>query len=257
MRIRRLHPWRVTPKQAVAIQRRLAALVDQTAAPSASQMALVAGADISYDKERNRLFAAVVVLQADALELLEQQAITSKMSFPYVPGLLSFRETPPLLRCFAALKSRPEVLLVDGHGLAHPRRFGIACHLGLVLDLPTIGCAKTLLVGEHREPATRRGSWKPLIHKGEVVGSVLRTRDGVEPVFVSVGHKLNLETARRIVLQCAHGYRLPEPTRRAHLLVNQLRAATGAAPRSPVGDGLPPFFRVDCQTATPHNRARL
>ena len=179
--------------------------------------------DVSFDRHRPDLFAAVVVLDARTAEVLEISATRGRASFPYVPGYLSFREIPPLLECFARLRTRPDVVICDGHGRAHPRRFGLACHLGVVLDLPSVGCAKSRLVGHYREPGPRRGAHRRLLHEGEVIGEVLRTRDGVKPVFVSVGHRVSLETARRMILRLARGTRLPESTRRAHAEVNRLR----------------------------------
>nr|NIR58182.1 endonuclease V [Gammaproteobacteria bacterium] len=149
-----------------------------------------------------------------------------RATFPYVPGYLSFREVPPLLRAFERLGEAPDLLVVDGHGRAHPRRFGIACHLGVLLDLPTVGCAKSRLVGTYREPGPRRGSATRLLDGGEVIGSVLRTRDGVKPVYVSVGHRITLEEARRQLLRQSRGVRLPEPIRAAHAEVNRLRRAS-------------------------------
>jgi deoxyribonuclease V len=149
------------------------------------------------------------------------------LRLPYVPGLLSFREDPAVLAALRRLRATPDVLLYDGHGLAHPRRFGVACHIGLIVDRPAIGCAKSRLVGMHREPGWRRGSAAPLLDGGEVIGSVLRTRDGVRPVFVSVGHRIDLRTARRIVLACALRHRLPEPTRLADQLVGAAKRALG------------------------------
>jgi deoxyribonuclease V len=188
----------------------------------------VAGADVSYDRGSPDLFAAVVVLALPGLELVEAASVRARARFPYVPGYLSFREVPPLLEAFAKLESAPDLVICDGQGRAHPRRFGLACHLGLLLDLPSIGCAKTRLVGEHREPGPRRGAHVRLLDAGECVGEVLRTREGVRPVYVSVGHRVSLPTARRLVLRLTRGYRLPEPSRAAHAEVNRLRRAAGA-----------------------------
>ncbi|HYV37421.1 MAG TPA: endonuclease V [Gemmataceae bacterium] len=145
------------------------------------------------------------------------------MKFPYVPGLLSFREGPVLLEAFAKLRTTPDAVMIDGQGFAHPRRMGIACHIGLFLDVPTLGCAKSLLVGKYKEPGKKRGSLAPLLDKDDIIGSIVRTRDKVKPVFVSIGHKIDQASAVRLVLQCAQGFRIPEPTRQAHLHVNALR----------------------------------
>ena len=183
----------------------------------------VAGADVSYDRGSPILFAAVIVIDTESMEVVETAGVRARASFPYVPGYLSFREIPPLLKAFSRLGHRPDLLICDGHGRAHPRRFGLACHLGVVLDLPSIGCAKSVLVGEYREPGPRRGAHTVLKHRSEVIGEALRTRAGVKPVFVSVGHRVSLATARRAVLRLAPRYRLTEPVRAAHQEVNRLR----------------------------------
>jgi deoxyribonuclease V len=183
----------------------------------------IAGVDVSYDRRSPALFAAVVVLDAATLEPLETVGACERAHFPYVPGYLSFREAPAVLRAFAKLRQVPDLLVCDGHGVAHPRRFGLACHLGVWLDLPTLGCAKSRLVGSHPEPGVRRGCHRRLIDEGDVIGEVVRTRERVRPVYVSVGHRISLTTARRWVLRLAQRFRLPEPTRAAHVAVNQLR----------------------------------
>lgn len=188
----------------------------------------VAGADVSYARGDRRLWAVVVVLDAETLETLEQAGVAMEATFPYLPGYLSFREAPAVLEAFARLERRPDVLMVDGHGLAHPRAFGLACHLGVSLDVPTIGVAKSVLVGAVTGPGPTRGAHAPMIHRGRVVGSALRTRERVKPVYVSVGHRVGLATARRLALRFARRYRLPEPTRQAHLAVNRLRRGDGS-----------------------------
>lgn len=202
---------RLTPKEAVVRQRELADRVIRRT--TFERVEVVGGVDISVRGGRAR--AAVVLLSYPRLELVETRTAVRPLDFPYVPGLLAFREVPSILDAFDRLEGRPDVILVDGHGLAHPRRMGIACQLGVELDLPTIGCGKSRLVGEHRAPGVRRGCRTRLTHKGEVIGTVLRTRDGVKPVFVSIGHRVDLETAERTVLRCAKRYRLPEPIRAA------------------------------------------
>lgn len=216
---------RLTPQAAVALQRQLAGKVVQRLTQPLPAEPLVAGADVSYDRGSDRLFAAVVVLQLPQLALVEQVTVRDRARFPYVPGLLSFREAPPLLECFRRLQRRPDVLLVDGHGVAHPRRFGIACHLGLLLDVPAIGCAKSILVGEHGPLGACRGATAALVHGGETVGCALRTRRHVRPVYVSVGHRIDLASAVALVLRCAPRFRTPEPTRQAHLLSQTWRSA--------------------------------
>ena len=178
---------------------------------------IVAGADVSYKGDVAR---AVFVVMRD-LEPVEQVVVDETVPFPYIPGLLSFREIPPLLSAWKKVKTVPDVIIVDGQGIAHPRRFGIASHLGIVLGVPTIGCAKSRLCGEHDEPGEKRGSWSKLTHKGEVVGAALRTRDGCNVVYVSTGHRVSLESAISVVLACAPRYRLPEPQRLADHLTKQ------------------------------------
>jgi deoxyribonuclease V len=178
---------------------------------------IVAGADVSYKGDVAR--AVFVVMRG--LAVLEQVVVDESVPFPYIPGLLSFREIPPLLSAWKKLKTAPDVIIVDGQGIAHPRRFGIASHLGLVLGVPTVGCAKSRLCGEHDEPAPDRGAWSPLTHKGELVGAALRTRDRCNVVYVSTGHRVGLESAISVVLSCAPRYRLPEPQRLADQLTKQ------------------------------------
>jgi deoxyribonuclease V len=192
------------------------------------ELRTVAGMDVSYDRKSPWIFAAVVVLRLPALELVDQAVVRARATFPYVPGLLSFRESPAGLAAWERLKTRPDCLLCDGHGYAHPRRFGFACHFGLLVDLPTIGCAKSVLVGEYWEPGEKRGSLSDLVHDGEVVGVAARTRSATLPVFVSAGHRVSLRRAVEVVLACAPRYRIPEPIRQAHALVNHLRRMAGS-----------------------------
>jgi deoxyribonuclease V len=189
----------------------------------------VAGVDVSYDRGSPRLYAAVVVLDARSGEVVECAAARARAVFPYLPGYLSFRELPPLLEAIAKLRRRPDLILCDGHGRAHPRRFGFACHLGVLVDAPSIGCAKSRLVGTHHEPGRRRGCHARLVDGGDTIGEVVRTQDGVKPVYVSVGHRVSLETARRWVLRLAPRHRLPEPIRAAHAEVNRMRREAGEA----------------------------
>ena len=184
---------------------------------------IVAGADISCTKGDDRVFAAVVLLDAATLEVIEEATYSGRTSIPYIPGLLSFREGPALLQAFGKLRKRPDVVLFDGQGIAHPRGFGLAAHMGLILNIPAVGCAKTRLTGSFEEPGVRRGQCSPLMRDGKQIGAVVRTKDRVKPVFVSQGHRVSLERAVEIVLQCARRYRIPEPIRRAHILVNKMR----------------------------------
>ncbi|MEX1255174.1 MAG: deoxyribonuclease V [Dehalococcoidia bacterium] len=217
-----LHPWDVSPKEAVAIQRELAGRVVRKG--RLKNVRRVAGVDISVDRARGLGTGAVVVLSYPELELVEVAVEQAPLTFPYVPGLLSFREVPVLRAAFLRIAGPIDLLLVDGQGLAHPRRFGLACHLGLLLDVPAIGCAKSRLLGEHAPVDEAAGSRADLVDKGEPIGSVLRTRAGVKPLFISLGHRIGLTEAETWVLRCCRGYRLPEPTRLAH------NAAAGRLP---------------------------
>jgi deoxyribonuclease V len=211
------HRWSLSPREAVAVQQRLAASV--SVEPLRGRPQLVAGVDAAFSRDGAHCIGGVVLWDLEVGTVVEQYVAFRALAFPYVPGLLSFREAPALLAALRKLRHTPEVLMCDGHGLAHPRRFGIACHLGVLADLPSVGCAKSRLIGSHRDPAARRGSRQPLRDGDERVGVVLRTRSGVKPVFVSVGHRCDLASAERLVLACATGYRLPEPTRLADRLV--------------------------------------
>jgi len=185
----------------------------------------VAGADLAFDPVTEVAFAGVIVYRFPGLEEVERRMARRKLRFPYVPGLLSFRECPILLAAFARLETEPDLILIDGHGRAHPRRFGIACHIGILFDKPTIGCAKSRLVGEHQDPDKKAGSTSPLMLDGERLGVVLRTRDHVRPIYVTTGHRISLDTAVGLVKQCLDGFRIPKPTREADHYVRDLRRA--------------------------------
>jgi deoxyribonuclease V len=221
MRIHPLHRWDLSPTEAVALQREFAdrIITDTPLSPCT----LIAGADVSYNKYSPTIFAGVVVLRLPELTVVEQQGVSVECHFPYIPGLLSFREGPAVLEAFAKLKTVPDAVMLDGQGYAHPRRFGLACLLGLWLDIPTFGCAKSPFRVEYDEPGREVGSWTPMTNRGEVVGRVVRTKTGVKPVFVSVGHKIDIDGATQLTLACHDGYRIPEPTRQAHHYVNALR----------------------------------
>lgn len=206
----------MTPDQAKRKQVELAQMVDRQ--PKLGSITTVAGVDISGIDAEGQARAAVVVLSYPDLELLEGRVVEQQVAFPYVPGLLSFREAPLMAAACEHLETDPDLVLVDGQGLAHPRRFGLGCHLGLIWEKPTIGCAKSKLCGEHEPVPSERGSYSEIMHKGEVIGAAVRTRTGVKPVYVSIGHMIDLATAISCVLQCCRGLRLPEPTRLAHLL---------------------------------------
>ena len=216
------HSWDVSPRAAAAIQRELAERVERETPPKFNPEVVV-GLDAAFPKGGRECVAAAVAWSVPERRVLEERVVRRPLTFPYVPGLLSFREAPPVLAALAELETPPDALLCDGHGLAHPRRFGLACHLGVLTGTPAIGCAKSVLVGEHPEVAPSRGSRGPLEHRGERIGTVLRTRDRVRPVFVSIGHRVDLEAAAGLVLACAIGFRLPEPIRRADRLVSEAR----------------------------------
>ena len=226
MDIHPMHVWDVTPAEAVALQRALAART-VTDTPLKS-WGVVAGCDVSHDRFSTTLYAGVVVLRADDFSVLERRAAVAQVDFPYTPGLLSFREAPVLLAALAKLEHTPDVVMCDGQGIAHPRRLGLASHVGLFLDRPCVGCAKSKLTGKYEEPGPEPGSRSPLLHRGQVIGSVVRTKARTLPVFVSPGHRIDLESAVRLVLGCCRGYRLPEPTRLAHLYVNEVRRGAAA-----------------------------
>ncbi len=215
------HRWSVSPTRAVAIQRSLATRV--RASGGRRNFRTVAGVDSAFSQDGERCIAGVVLWDRHSGDVLEERVATRLLRFPYVPGLLSFREAPAILAALRKLRSEPDTIMCDGHGFAHPRRFGIACHIGVLCDRPTLGCAKSRLVGEPVTPGVRRGASVRLRHDGDVIGRVLRTQDGVRPVYVSVGHRIDLATATRVVLECATKYRLPEPTRLADHLVGQAR----------------------------------
>ena len=221
MKIQKLHGWDLTPKEAVDLQREL--LPRLTICPLKSQVETVAGTDISYSKGDDRLFAAVVVLDIATLKVIEVASHVERALFPYVPGLLAFREIPPLLSAFEKLQVFPDVIICDGQGIAHPRGMGLAAHLGLWLEIPTIGCAKTRLVGDYSDLSIEKGAQTPLMYKERVVGSVLRSKKGVRPLFISPGHLIDVKSSVDVVYRCVGSYRLPESTRQAHLMVNHLR----------------------------------
>jgi deoxyribonuclease V len=221
MTIRPLHSWSVTPKEAVALQRKLAEQIELT--PPKYSIETIAGCDISFSKRSPILHAAVVVLRISSLEVIESVTATLRVTFPYVPGLLSFREAPALLKAFAKLKHRPDAVMLDGQGIAHPRRFGIACHLGLWLKLPTLGCAKSKLAGECEMPGCEPGERAVLSLRGETVGTVMRTRNRAKPIFISPGHLIDLKTAIKVAIATLDGHRMPLPTRLAHEEANRVR----------------------------------
>ena len=216
-----IHRWSMTPKAAIRLQRRLAERVK--IARVRRPVRRVAGGEGAFGPGGERCLAGVVIYDVDERSIVEEQLAWRPLRFPYVPGLLSFREAPAALAAIRKLRTVPDVFLFDAHGYAHPRRLGLASHAGLLIDRPSVGCAKSRLCGAHGEPALQAGSSVALLDGPERFGTVLRTRTGVKPVFVSVGHRVTLADAEQVVLQCAGRFRLPEPARQAHLLVTRHR----------------------------------
>ncbi|MCL4396066.1 MAG: deoxyribonuclease V [Chloroflexi bacterium] len=215
MNIPRTHPWSLTPRRAIELQRELAAQIVER--DENIDLRLVAGVDVGFEGADNKIArAAVVVLEFSTLVPVEAAVARAPVKMPYIPGLLAFREVPVVLRALRRLRHTPDVIVVDGHGRAHPRGMGIASHLGIVIDRPTIGCAKSVLCGEALTPANKVGAWTPLIYEERTIGAVLRTRTATRPVYVSVGHRTTLAQAIEVVMGCCRGYRLPETTRWAH-----------------------------------------
>jgi deoxyribonuclease V len=228
MKIHPLHSWDLTPPEAIALQRELAGRV--VTAPPLTECRLVAGADVSYNRFSSTFYAGVVVVRLDDFAVVERRAAVMEVTFPYIPGLLSFREAPVLLKALAHVESEPDLVLCDGQGIAHPRRLGLASHVGLWLDRPCGGCAKSKLTGRYTEPAGAPGSCSPLTDRGAVIGSAVRTKARTQPVFVSPGHRIDLDSSVRWVLAVCRRHRLPEPTRLAHLYVNEVRTAAPTHP---------------------------
>ena len=213
------HSWKITTQQAKQLQTELRAQVTQE--DDLDSIVKVAGVDVGFESGNTVARAAIAVLHYPELTTLETKVARRKVYFPYVPGYLSFREIPSILAALAKVKHLPDLILCDGQGYAHPRRFGLACHLGVITHIPTIGVAKSRLVGTHDEVPNRKGAWKPLLDNGETIGAALRTRQGTKPLYVSVGHRVGLTTAVKIVLACCPKYRLPETTRVAHALASR------------------------------------
>jgi deoxyribonuclease V len=210
-----LHSWNIPPKEAVALQKRLASQVVLTPLPG--RISLIAGADVGYSRRHNTAVAVLATYTFPGLEFRELVQLHDEISYPYVPGLLSFREVPLMVQTFQLLREQPDVVLCDGQGIAHPRGLGLASHLGLWLNLPTVGCAKTRLVGSHGKVGPKKGQYRSLMHRNNRVGVVLRTRAKVKPLYVSPGHLAEVDSSRKLVVRCCLKYRLPEPIRKAHL----------------------------------------
>jgi len=233
MKALRLHRWNVTPREAARIQLRLRERLELK--DRFAEIRTVAGADVALDLRRKRAIAGAIVYRFPEMVEIERACAERPLTFPYVPGLLSFREIPVLLKAFARLRNAPDLIFYDGHGYAHPRRFGIACHLGVLLDRPTIGCAKSILVGTAKKPSRQAGSWAPLVDgkTQEVIGAALRTREGVKPVYISQGHRISLERAIEFALAASDGFRIPRPTREADHYVEAVKRGEKARLQSP------------------------
>lgn len=223
MEINQLHSWQVSTREAARIQVDLREKVLLRSESNFESIQTIAAADVSSHKSENVLYAAVVIMQFSPLKFIDSYWEIAPAQFPYVPGYLSFREAPVIVEIFKKISHPPDVLLCDGQGIAHPRGLGLASHLGLFLDLPTIGCAKSVLVGNYEEPGPSKGDQSPLIYQGRQVGVALRTRSHVKPIFISCGHKIGLSEAIRIILHVSPRYRIPEPLRIAHQMVNEIR----------------------------------
>lgn len=226
MDYKELHRWDVSATEAIQIQNSLRSEV--RIEKLTKEVKYIAGADISFEKFSNIVYAGFVVIKVKTLKVVASSSVITEAKFPYIPGLFSFRELPPLLEAWKKLEVEPDVVILDGQGIAHPRRFGIASHMGLLIDRPTIGCAKSILVGKYHDLAPTAGSTAPLKDKGEQVGVALRTKNKVNPVFVSVGHLIDLEDAIKVVMSTVLNYRIPAPTREAHLMVNWLRTQSSS-----------------------------
>jgi deoxyribonuclease V len=213
-----MHAWDVSPKEAIAIQKALQSHINLT--DDFGEIKTVAGVDVGFEKNNTVTRAAIVVLDFQTLEVIETAVAHRPTSFPYIPGLLSFREVPAVLEAILKLNTEPDLLLCDGQGIAHPRRFGIAAHLGLLLDIPAIGVGKSRLCGTHPEVPAKKGAFVPLMDKGEQIGVVLRTRSNIKPLYISPGHRVSMNSAHELVMKCITKYRLPETTRRAHRLAS-------------------------------------
>ncbi|MEW8315618.1 MAG: deoxyribonuclease V [Candidatus Thiodiazotropha endolucinida] len=212
------HGWNLSPTEAVALQNSLRLQV--VGRNCYAELQRIAGVDVGFEAHGSITRAAIVVLSYPQLQPLEQAIARLPTSFPYIPGLLSFREVPAILQALSKLQQPPDIFLCDGQGIAHPRRFGLACHLGVYTDIPSVGVAKTRLIGSHATVPTEKGGWVPLIDKDETIGAVLRTRSGVKPLYISIGHKISLERSIELVLACTPRYKLPETTRAAHRLAS-------------------------------------
>lgn len=221
------HPWNLTESEALMLQKELAGKV--ICEGILNDIKYIAGVDVAYDEKNDKQIAAVVILEPNTFEVIETSIAEDVTHFPYVPGLFSFRELPSIIKALSNVKTKPDLIVCDGHGIAHPRRFGLASHLGILFDIPTIGCGKTLLHGQAEEPGIKRGDFTPLIDNGEIIGNILRTQDNIKPLYVSIGHRISLQTACEWILRLSPKYRLPETTRQADHAVKMALAEYNSA----------------------------
>jgi deoxyribonuclease V len=225
---RQLHPWNLSPTQALAVQNSLREQI-RIEPLDTRKVRLIAGADISYNRYSDIAHAAFVVLDIKTLRMVATGIATGRLAFPYIPGLLTFREGEPLLEAWKNLSVAPDVIVFDGQGIAHPRGLGIAAHMGLLIDRPSFGCGKSILCGKYEDLGSVAGSMAPLLYKGKEVGAAYRTKTDVQPVYISPGYKIDLKSSIELIARCVTKYRIPEPTRQAHLLANELRRGEAAA----------------------------
>jgi len=221
MKIKSLHDWRVNTKKARELQEQLREKI--IFKPLKKNIKIVAGCDVSFAKKSNEIYAGVVIMQLPGMQVIEKKFKKGITGFPYIPGFLSFREIPVLAKVFQKIECHPELILCDGQGMAHPRFFGLACHLGLILNMPTIGCAKSRLVGDAEDVGLSKGDYSDIYFKEKKVGLLIRSRSNVKPIYVSPGHLIDIPSCYKIVMDCLGKYRIPEPTRLAHILVNEYR----------------------------------
>lgn len=221
MKIKDLHDWDLSYAEAIALQKELAPRVEIVSVDTEPK--IVAGLDCAFTKDGKRIIAAAIVMKLPSFDIIETKSACQKVQMPYIPGLLSFREAPACLEAIKKLENTPDLFLIDGQGIAHPRRLGLAAHIGLFINMPTIGCAKSRLIGEYDDPPAEKGSWSPLMDKDQLIGAVVRTRSNVKPLFISPGNKCQLVDAVELTLKCTSKYRLPEPTRQADKEVARLK----------------------------------
>lgn len=214
------HPWNINEEEAIDLQRRLANFVERD--DRIGDIKTVAGVDVAYAKHSNKLIAAAVVIDFNSLNLIQKSVVEDTVQFPYIPGLFSFRELPAITKSLELLNITPDLIICDGQGIAHPRRFGLACHVGVIFDIPTIGCGKNLLLGTHAEVGKTKGDYSPVFDNGEIIANALRTRDNVKPLYISIGHRVSLCKANKIILNLCKKYRLPETTRISNSIVQSL-----------------------------------